>query len=130
MATVKKGEFVLLDPDTVDSASMSNQGKEKSGGAPTELETPPDDVKAPDFDPNAKAGPGYERTLTGKTGRSTKTYKSTQGLGKGGSKQKIADFWNRNLNNALSSQGSKLSDKARRLIKEISSSKPKVDWKR
>jgi hypothetical protein len=39
MATVKKGEFVLLDPDTVDSASMSNQGKEKSGGAPTELET-------------------------------------------------------------------------------------------
>ncbi len=130
MATVKKGEFVLLDPDTADSTSVPNQGKEKMGGAPTELETPPDDVKAPEFDPSAKSGPGYERTLTGKTGKSTKTYKSTQGLGKGGNKQKIADFWSRNLNNALSSQGAKLSEKARRLIKEISTSKPKVNWKR
>lgn len=133
MATIKKGNFVLVDPESVQQQAQAQKGSpEKSGStSPQELETPPEDVETPDFDPNAKTGPGYERTLTGKTGKSTKTYKAKKSnLGKGGSKQKIADFWNRNLNNALSSQGGKLSEKARRLIKEISTSKPKVDWKR
>jgi len=133
MATIKKGNFVLVDPESVQQQPQAQKGSpEKSGStSPQELETPPDDVETPDFDPNAKTGPGYERTLTGKTGKSTKTYKAKKSnLGKGGSKQKIADFWNRNLNNALSSQGGKLSEKARRLIKEIATSKPKVDWKR
>ena len=131
MATIKKGEFVLLDPETVQGSQQTGGDKKDSkSSSPTELETPPENVETPEFDPNAQSGPGYERTLTGKTGKASKSYKSTKALGKGGSKQKIADFWNRNLNNALSSSGAKLSDKARRLIKEISSSKPKVDWKR
>jgi len=132
MARINKGNFVLVDPESVSGQSAPPQGGKETPtqASPQELETPPEDVKAPDFDPNAKTGPGYERTLTGKVGKSTKTYKSKKALGKGGSKQKIADFWNRNLNNALSTQGAKLSEKARRLIKEISTSKPKVDWKR
>lgn len=132
MTKISKGNFVLADPESVSGQSAPPQGGKETTtqASPQELETPPEDVKAPDFDPNAKTGPGYERTLTGKVGKSTKTYKSKKALGKGGSKQKIADFWNRNLNNALSTQGAKLSEKARRLIKEISTSKPKVDWKR
>lgn len=131
MATIKKGGFIILDPDTIEGGqNQMKDGKEKKSSSPTELETPPEEVETPEFDPNTQAGPGYERTLTGKTGKTSKTYKSAKALGKGGSKQKIADFWNRNLNSALSSQGGKLSELARRLIKEISSSKPKVDWKR
>lgn len=131
MATIKKGGFIILDPDTIEGGqNQMKDGKEKKSSSPTELETPPEEVETPEFDPNAQAGPGYERTLTGKTGKTSKTYKSAKALGKGGSKQKIADFWNRNLNSALSSQGGKLSELARRLIKEISSSNPKIDWKR
>lgn len=132
MAVVKKGQFVLVDPKTLKGQGKPEDGKTKGSQStsPTELETPPDDVEAPDFDPNAKTGPGYERTLTGKTGKSTKTYSSKKALGKGGNKQKIADFWNRKMASAMSSASNKLSDKAKRLIQEMGSNKPKVNWKR
>lgn len=132
MTTVKRGQFVLVDPETVSGKSQQGdqKPKDKQASSPTELETPPDDVETPEFDPNAKVGPGYERTLTGKTGKSTKTYTSKQALGKGGNKNKIADFWNKAMASALSSSSNKLSDKARQLIAQMGSNKPKVNWKR
>ena len=132
MAVVKKGQFVLVDPESVKgSKEPSDDKKDKqSTGAPQELETPPEDVKTPDFDPTAKTGPGYERTLTGKTGKSTKTYRSKKALGKGGNKTRIADFWNKAMASAMSSSSNKLSEKARQLLKEMGSNKPKVNWKR
>ena len=73
MTQVKKGQFIILDPTTVENKPLSGQGGKKVGtGSPTELETPPDEVDTPEFDPNAKIGPGYERTLTGKAGPSLK----------------------------------------------------------
>jgi predicted metal-dependent peptidase len=131
MAVVKKGQFVLVDPESVKDQGKPGDKKDKPAtSSPTELETPPDDVETPDFDPNAKTGPGYERTLTGKAGKSTKTYKSKKALGKGGNKTQIADFWNKAMASAMSSSSNKLSEKARQLIKEMGSNKPKVNWKR
>jgi len=132
MATIKKGQFVILDPKSVQGGSPTDkkEPKKESPSSPTETETPPEDVETPDFDPNSKTGPGYERTLTGQTGKSTKTYKSKAGLGKGGNKDKIADFWNKAMTSALSSPSNKLSDKAKQLLREITTNKPKVNWKR
>ena len=81
MTQVKKGQFILLDPTSVDGKDTKGQPDKKAGpSSPTELETPPEDVETPEFDPNAVIGPGYERTLTGKAGPSLKTYKSKKAL--------------------------------------------------
>jgi len=130
MATIKKGNFVIVNPETRETSDAMNTKTDDKGNSATELDTPPSDIESPDFNPDSKTGTGYERTLTGKTGKSTKTYKSKKSLGKGGNKKKLADFWNRNLRSAMSSQGGKLSETARRLISEISTSKPKVNWKK
>jgi predicted metal-dependent peptidase len=129
MTTVKKGNFVIIDVDSVDPSTGVKGQKPESGGGYSELETPPTDVDTPEFDPDAKTGPGYARTM-GKVGRNTKEYKSTEALGKGGNKQKVTDFWNKSLTSAMSSSSGKLSEKARRLLQEITTSKPKVNWKR
>jgi predicted metal-dependent peptidase len=133
MTQVKKGQFIILDPKSVDMSGLQGQGKKDDKdkpSSPTELETPPTDVEKPEFDPNAETGPGYERTLTGKTGVSVKTYKSKKALGEGGTKAELTDYWNKALSRALSSGAKQLSDKAKRLLMEMTSNKPKVNWKK
>ena len=131
MTQVKKGQFIILDPTTVENKPLSGQGGKKVGtGSPTELETPPDEVDTPEFDPNAKIGPGYERTLTGKAGPSLKTYKSNKALGQGGTKAELTDYWSKALSRAMSSGAKQLSDKAKRLLMEMTTNKPKVNWKK
>lgn len=131
MTTIKKGQYIVLNPDTVSQGDKgSEKDKKEAGSSPSEIDTPPEDVETPEFNPNGKKGPQYERTLDGKTGKSKKEYKSKESLGKGGNKQKIADFWTRALSSAMSSSSNKLSEKAKQLLKEIGSNKPKVNWKR
>lgn len=130
MTQVKKGQFIILDPTAVDTKSLSGQGKKDGSGSPTELETPPEEVDTPGFGPNAKVGPGYERTLTGKAGPSLKSYKSQKALGEGGTKAELTDYWSKALSRAMSSGAKQLSDKAKKILMEMSSNKPKVNWKK
>ena len=106
MTQVKKGQFIILDPKSVDMSGLQGQPKKDDKdkpSSPSELETPPTDVEKPEFDPDAKTGPGYERTLTGKPGVSVKTYKSKKALGQGGTKAELTEYWNKALSRALSS---------------------------
>lgn len=132
---VQKGDFVLVDVDVKDDGKpqqgQDQKNKKDGTGSPMERDRVPDAVEAPEFDPNAKTGPGYERTLKqdGPKG-SGKTYSSTSTLGKGGSKDKVKGMWERMTKAALSSSGGGLSDKARRMLIQLGESKPKVNWKR
>lgn len=129
---VKKGDFVIIDVDTVQSGGPSNKKtpeKDKMG-SPSELQSAPKDVKAPELNIGGKSGPSYERNPTVKKGGTTKTYSSQKALGEGGTKAEANAKWENALRDALSRAGSSLSDKARRLLTELKSSKPKVDWKK
>jgi len=130
---VKKGQFVLVDPKSIEEP-QSGRGQKKvtsSGGSdePAELERSPEDVDVPDYNPSAKRTTPYERTLTGKPKKSAKEYTSKKALGQGAPKQKVSDFWERTVSAAMSS-ASGLTDKARRLLAEIKTNKPKVNWKK
>lgn len=129
---VKKGQFILVDPESIDGTQKGSDKKnvkETPGGEPVELERSPEDVDVPDYDPSAKRGTPYERTLTGSPKKSTKTYTSKKSLGQGAPKQEVSEFWERTVSAAMSSASS-LSEKARRLLVEIKTNKPKVNWKK
>lgn len=136
---IKKGDFVLINPETVKSSapSIQNQpGQEGIGEFGGELEAPPVDVNAPDFQPDADSSGVVrtERTLDVKKEEIKKPYQSvkspTSALGKGGSKEKISTKWNLSVSNALSS-GKGLSEEAKRLIKQLTEKgRSKVDWKK
>jgi hypothetical protein len=130
---IKKGQFIILDPDTVEEnpTGKKSPGSEKKEGGfnPIEIEGAPEDVEKPEYDPQGRKVPGYERTLTGDPKRSTKKYTSKKALGKGAPKQEVSDYWERAVSAAMSS-ASGLTDKARRLLAEIKTNKPKVNWKK
>ena len=93
-----------------------------------ELENAPEDIESPDLDVGDDYGPSSDRT--GKVKNSSKKYTSKEALGKGGSKAEASTKWSSALRDAMSRAGSTLSDKARRLLTELKSSKPKVNWKK
>jgi predicted metal-dependent peptidase len=129
---IKKGQFVLIDPESVENTQKAKDDGKKgkdSAGDPIELERAPEDLDVPDYDPSAKRGTPYERTLTGKPTKSTKTYKSKRALGKGAPKQEVSDFWENAVSSAMSS-ASGMSEKARKLLGEIKTNKPKVNWRK
>jgi predicted metal-dependent peptidase len=129
---VKKGEFVIVDVDTVEPGQQKPQDGDKKDGtsSPQELEKAPDDVETPKLDPNAKIGPGYERNPSQGTKTSTKTYASKQAMGAGGSKAKVSAMWENATRAAMSSAGASLSEKGRRLLIDLRTTKPKIDWKK
>lgn len=139
MNIVKKGDFVLINPETIKGSAPSkiqNQPGKGIGRLSGELETPPDVVETPEFDPDSDASGVVrtERTLGVKGEETKKPYKSekssTSALGKGGSKEKISTKWNLSVSSALSS-GKGLSDEVKRLIKQLTEKgKSKVDWKK
>lgn len=131
---VKKGDFVIIDVDTVEPGGKPSpqdkpQSKDQSG-SPQELERAPDVIETPGLDIGGKSSSGYERSGNIKAGGSSKKYSSQKSLGQGGTKAEASAKWESALRSALSSAGSSLSDKARRLLAELRSSKPKVDWKK
>lgn len=131
---IKKGQFIILDPDTVegspDGKKSGDRDTGKEGGfAPIEIKGAPEDVETPEYNPQGLKVPGYERTLTGDPKRSTKKYTSKKALGKGAPKQEVSDYWERAVSAAMSSASS-LTDKARRLLAELKTNKPKVNWKK
>lgn len=126
---VKKGDFVLVDVDTVEPEGSNKPGEQKSGKSmqPTELEKSPSGVETVKLG-DGESGPGYERSAT--ISKSTsKKYGAQSSLGKGGTKAKANQKWENALRNSMSRIGS-LSEKARRLLTELKSAKPKVDWKK
>ena len=130
---VKKGDFVLIDVDIVDpSAEQKNKpSKDKpEGGSPRELKSAPMEIKAPKLDIGGKSNPRYERTGTINKGATTKKYTSKKALGQGGTKAEASALWENALRSALSSGAAGLSEKARRLLIDLKSTKPKVDWKK
>ena len=53
MTQVKKGQFIILDPKSVDMSGLQGQPKKDDKdkpSSPSELETPPTDVEKPEFD--------------------------------------------------------------------------------
>ena len=129
---IKKGNFVIIDVDTVEPGQKpSGSNKDKDGpSTPQELERAPGQVEKPDLNIGGKSGPGYERSLKVNKGGSSKKYTSQKSLGQGGTKAEASAKWESALRDAMSRAGSTLSDKARRLLVELKSSKPKVDWKK
>ena len=128
---IKKGDFVIIDVDTEDPSSADNKDGKNKGpiSSPKEKERAPDKVQAPELNIGGKTGPGYERGANIQSGP-TKTYKSKKALGEGGTKAEASAKWESALRSALSTAGSSLSDKARRLLADLKTSKPKVDWKK
>ena len=61
---VKKGDFVIVDVDTVEPGQKAGgQEKPKDGqSTPQELERAPDQIEKPELNIGGKTGPGYERT--------------------------------------------------------------------
>lgn len=129
---VKRGDFVIIDVETADpSAKVGGTPKSKdSGMSPTELENAPGDIEKPELNIGGKSGPGYERNPNIKKGATSKIYTSQKSLGQGGTKAEASAKWESALRDAISRAGSSLSDKARRLLADLKSSKPKVDWKK
>lgn len=129
---IKKGDFIVEDPDLVDNKKGEKDAdKSKSDGdSPTEIDNPEDDVQTPELEPDGKSGAKYRRTLDKKLDRSTKEYKSRTALGKGGDKTKVSAMWDRARRAALASSGGGLSDKAKQLLIKITQNKPKVNWKK
>jgi hypothetical protein len=130
---VKKGDFVIIDVDTVQPSSggkPSQKDSKEGPSSPTEIERAPSDIEKPSLEIGGKSGPGYERTANIKKGGTSKIYTSQKTLGQGGTKAEASAKWESALRDAVSRAGSSLSDKARRLLAELKSSKPKVDWKK
>jgi predicted metal-dependent peptidase len=128
---VKKGEFVLIDVKTKSPGGPGGpEGSKKPSGGPSELENAPEGVEIPELDPNAKTGPGYERNPSRGVKTSTKTYTSKQAMGKGGSKAKVSSMWENATRAAMASAGTSLSEKGKRLLMDLKTNKPKVDWKK
>lgn len=131
---VKKGEFVIVDVDTVQPGQQKPRDKKdiKDGtSSPQELEDAPEDVETPDLDPNAKTGPRYERNPSkGSKTSTTKTYASKQAMGAGGSKAKVSAMWENATRAAMASAGASLSEKGRRLLMDLKTTKPKINWKK
>jgi predicted metal-dependent peptidase len=136
MKTVKKGQFVIVNPETITQDRATKGGSSTTfGGDVEELETPPTDIEAPDFNPDADVSgvTRTERTFDGKTGETNKVYGSKKSdlnaLGKGGSKEKISTKWALNVSSALS--GGRVSEEMKKLIKGlIEKGKAKVNWKK
>jgi hypothetical protein len=120
---VKKGDFVIVDVDTVDPGQKStdqNKPQSKEGvGSPQELERAPDQIETPELDIGGKSGAGYERSGNIQKGGSSKKYSSQKSLGQGGTKAEASAKWENALRDAISRAGSTLSDKARRLLTEL-----------
>lgn len=129
---VKKGEFVIVDVDTVEPGQQKPKGddKKEGPGSPQELEKAPEDVETPKLDPKAKVGPGYERNAAQGNKTSNKTYTAKQSMGAGGSKSKVSAMWENATRSAMASAGSTLSEKGRRLLVDLRTTKPKIDWKK
>jgi predicted metal-dependent peptidase len=131
---VKKGEFVIVDVDTVEPGKQKpldpKDPVNPQPGGFQELETAPEDVKTPKLDPKAKTGPGYERNASQGSKTSTKNYAAKQSMGSGGSKAKVSAMWENATRAAMSSAGSSLSAKGKRLLMDLKTTKPKIDWKK
>lgn len=129
---VKKGDFVIVDVDTVETGQKTGGSEKSKDGqsTPQEIERAPDQIEKPELNIGGKTGPGYERTGNIQKVGSSKKYSSRKSLGQGGTKAEASAKWESALRDAISRAGSTLSDKARRLLAELKSSKPKVDWKK
>lgn len=129
---IKKGDFVIMDVETADPSSNkpSQDPSKDRNNSPSELERAPDDVEKPELNIGGSSGPGYERSAKIQKDSTSKIYKSKKSLGEGGTKAEASAKWESALRSALSTAGSSLSDKARRLLADLKSSKPKVDWKK
>lgn len=129
MTLIKKGDFIVENPDSVNSSGDSESGASKDpsndDGSQNSIER-----ENPDGMSDGSGGGNIvtRRTLDGKTGKSSKEYKST--LGSGGSKAEISSSWESAKNKALGSFGASLSEKARRIIEALTKNKPKVNWQR
>ena len=131
---VKKGDFVIIDVDTVEPggkpAGQDKPQPKDQSSSPQEIERAPEQVQKPGLDTGGKSGAGYERSGNIQKGGSSKKYSSQKTLGQGGTRAEASAKWENALRDAMSRAGSTLSDKARRLLTELNSSKPKVNWKK
>lgn len=136
MLTIKKGNFIIDNPDTVvdGGANKKNEDPKKSnspeGNSPTELDGQHKQEEIPDLEVDQDIKDQYRRTLDKGIPKSSKTYKSKVELGEGGDKAQVTSMWERAKRQALSGGDTGLSEKARRLLVDITSNKPKVNWKK
>ena len=124
MTLIKKGDFIIENPDSFSGKSIKSQSGDLSQ-SPYELENP-DGMSTGE----GKDGVKTRRSLDGKPGDSSKEYKGKSSLGKGGNKSTISSKWESAKNKALGSFGGSLSDKAKRIIDSLTKNKPKVNWKK
>ena len=130
---IKKGDFVIIDVDTVDPKGTmgGSPTSQNRGNTPEEISSAPTDIEVPELEIGGESGPGYERNPNIKKGPgSGKKYTSKKSPGQGGSKAEASALWENALRAALASGAGGLSEKAKSLLRELKSSKPKVDWKK
>lgn len=129
MATIRKGDFIIENPDSVKGSKDDGKEPGKDSEGHVEIDGQHKLVNPEKIaDQKDKKNP-YRRTLDKAIPKSSKQYKSKKDLGKAGDPKKITAKWSSALSSALSSGGG-LNDKARKLLKQITSNRPKVNWRR
>lgn len=129
---IKKGDFIIIDTETVDELGTKGSKKEKkeSGSmAPQEAMTrgKHQQVKMS----QNKEAPPYKRNFgKGRGAVSRKDHRSRSSLGKGGPKKTISTKWELLKQSAIASGAGKLNTKARELLKKMLTKKARVNWKR
>lgn len=128
---IGKDDYVLIDVESVNMDKSSKPSKTEEpidSQSPKEIEETPEGIEKVELG-GEKGGPGYERSSKIKKGETEKKYSSKRALGKGGSKSEASKKWEDALRNASSAM-STLSEKGRKLLRELKSSTPKVNWKK
>jgi predicted metal-dependent peptidase len=124
MTLIKKGDFIVENPDTVSSTSSDTADKNSDISQSSIERDNPEGMS----DGSGGGNIISRRSLDGKPGNSTKEYKTT--LGSGGNKAEVSSSWESAKNKALGSFGGSLSEKARRIIEALTKNKPKVNWEK
>lgn len=129
---VKKGDYTLIG-DVVDSPESSQKGDSKQSGESTGniVAKTPDMKEIPLVGENPPGG-SYTSDLGGK--KIDAKGKEVQRTGKSkiftGDENKVKTNWKKLGAEAFSRASGSLSDKAKRLLQELSKEKPAVDWKK
>jgi hypothetical protein len=132
MINVNLADILILNPDTGQPGTPGGQkqgGKEDEGGVPGELENP-DEVPKVEFDDSDKQGPGIERGFSTPGGDTGKQYTTQSSLGDAGTISEITRKWERLAQESMSRGMSGLGDKAKNLLRAMTSKKSKVNWKK
>lgn len=130
MINVSIGDLIIINPDTsTDDLPVKGSGKEEQGQLPLERDNP-GDVPRPDFDDSDVERVGIQRSINRDILDDKKQVQSRGELGEAGTITNVSKNWDILTNSSLSAGSGGLSAAGRRMIQDLITVKPKVNWKK